>query len=434
LSIRINEAYQEFMVRGIAEAPPTASSIQFEMLVPYATAQHFYGPVTQQSWTNISVETYVLLAEGTTGAALEAKMPTMLQQALGELYGTYEHTVGLQPITDIHLNPDMPTGIEPTSNPTYSYILGAIALFVLLIACINFMTLSIGRSADRAREVGIRKAIGAERTQLMMQFWGEALLLTALSLGLGVVLAEVLLPLFNDLAGQELALSLNRPVVFALLSLLVLIGFVAGSYPAAVLSSFRPTEVLKGKVQTGGDTSLLRRGLVVVQFALSIFLIASTLIMTRQLDYLQTRNLGFDKEQVVVIPTGVPAEEGLQLAERFRSEVAGQQAIAGFTVSAYPLDQGWLNIGYTDDSDIYRELYVNMIDPEFVDVMGIEIAAGRNFDRAITSDEQAGLLVNEALVAAYGWDDAIGKRLPGRNCGDHEIVGVVKDFNYQSGP
>ena len=432
LAIHVNDAYQSFVVRGIAEAPPTHSSIQFEMLVPHALTQQLYGPNAHQSWTNIFGETYVLLREGTTGPALEAKMPTMLQQALGEHYGTYEHTIGLQPITDIHLNPEMPTGIEPTSDPAYSYILGAIALFVLLIACINFMTLSIGRSADRAREVGVRKAIGAARRQVMVQFWGEALLMTALSLALGVVLAEVLLPLFNDLSGQELALTLNGPVVLVLLGLLVLIGFAAGSYPAAVLSNFRPTEVLKGQIQTQGDKSLLRRGLVVVQFALSIFLIASTLIMTRQLDYLQTRNLGFDKEQVVVVPTGVPVEEGEQIAERFRSEVAGQDAVAGLTVSAYPLDEGWINVGYTDDSDIYREFYVNMIDPDFVEVMGMEIVAGRDFDRAITSDAQAGVLVNEALVASYGWDDAIGKRLPGRNFPDHEIVGVVRDFNYQS--
>ncbi|MDX1548190.1 MAG: FtsX-like permease family protein, partial [Rhodothermales bacterium] len=360
------------------------------------------------------------------------KIPTMMEQVLGERYGTYEHTFGFQPITGIHLDPDVPVGIEPTSDPAYSYILGAIALFVLLIAAINFITLSIGRSADRAMEVGVRKAIGADRRQVMLQFWGEAVLLTALALGFGVLLAGVCLPLFNTLADRDLRLAFDAGTVLSVLGLGGVIALAAGIYPAAVLSGFRPVEVLKGQLRMRGDRSLLRRGLVVVQFALSIFLIAGTLLMQRQLDFLQTKNLGFDKEQVVVIPTGVPVEEGEVLAERFRNALAGHGAVAGMTVSAFPLDGGWMNVGYTTDQDVYRTFNVNLVDPDFLETMGIEVVAGRGFSRDTPSDERSALIINEAMVQEYGWTEPLGQRLPGRNFPDHEIIGVVADFNYES--
>jgi putative ABC transport system permease protein len=432
LSIRIGGVFQEFVVTGIAEEPPTASSIHFDMVVPFSVSNQIYSETARQSWTNIYVETYVLLRDGTTGPALEAKLPTMLQQVLGERYGTYEHSIGLQPITDIHLNPDFPVGLEPTSDPAYSYILGAIAVFVLLIACINFTTLSIGRSMDRAREVGVRKVIGANRRQLMGQFWGEALLVTALALIVGIAVAAAALPLFNALSGRDLVLNFDVGTLLTVIALLAVIGLAAGSYPAVVLSGFLPVDVLKGKVRMRGDRNWVLRTLVVVQFMLSIVLIAATLITSGQLDHIQNVNLGFDRDRVVVIPTGVPVEEGLQLTERFRNELAGHDAIAGVTASAFPLDSAWGNAGYTDDNGAYRTFYFNFVDHDFVETMGMVIVSGRDFSRDVPADGRRALLVNESLVASYGWTDPIGQRLPGRNFPDHEIVGVVGDFNYQS--
>ncbi len=432
LSVRVNDAFEDLVVTGIAAPTPANSSIQFDLLVSMEFAEQIYSEGTKRSWTNVSPETYVLLRDDVTGPALEAKLPTMIQQVFGNRYVEGEFSVGLQPITDIHLNPDIPAGAIAPSDPAYSYILGAVALFILLIACINFMTLSIGRSMDRALEVGVRKAIGAGRRQLMVQFWGEAVLMTVLALGLGIALALTFLPLFNALSGRELVFALDAGMMVSIVVLALLISFVAGSYPAAVLSGFRPVEVLKGKIRVRGDRSLVRQGLVVVQFALSIFLIASTIIMQQQLTFLQDKNLGFDKEQVVIIPTGLPTAEGYDLAERFRNEVADYDAVVSLSASAFTLNDGWAEVGYTDDQDRYREFNINRVDHNYLATMGMELVAGRDFSRTITSDERQAVIVNEAFVQEYGWDNAIGQRLPGANFEDHAVVGVVRDFHYQS--
>ncbi len=440
LSMRVGADFQDFVITGIAETPPVNSSIQFTMLIPFAQGDNLFSENARRSWFNVFVETYVLLRPDVTGEAVEAKLPAMVAQVLGErVPDDASYNIGLQPMPEIRLDTSFPVGIAPISDPAYSYILAGIALLVLLIACINFMTLSIGRSASRALEVGVRKAIGASRRHLMHQFWGEALMTTLLALALGVALAEALRPLFNALAGTDLTLAFDGGTVLFLAALTVLIGLVAGSYPAAVLSGFRPVEVLTGKLRLGGDTSLLRRGLVVVQFALSISLIAGTLLMTQQLDFMRTKSLGFDKEQVVVLPTtGTPIplmtvlEEGRRTADRLRNELATDPAVVNMTAASFTFGEGWMSASYTDDQGIFRSFMLNIIDEDYLPVLGIELAAGRNFSRDIPSDAARGVIINEAFAAEYGWEDAIGQRLPGQNFEDHEIIGVVKNFNFES--
>ena len=430
LAVRVGGEVQDLTVTGVAEAPPEASSIQFDVLVPFA--KNGFRESSKQAWRQIYVETYVLLREGTSADALEAKLPSMVQQVFGDQYREGTYLVGLQNITNIHLNPDIPIGLEPISDPAYSYILSAIALLVLLIACINFVTLSVGRSADRALEVGVRKAVGAQRRQLVGQFWGEALLLTGLALMLGIVLTWVFLPLFNSLSGRTLYFTFGLPTVLMLLGALAVVGLAAGSYPAIVLSGFRPVEVLKGTLQVKGDKSFLRRGLVVVQFALAIFLVASMLVMAQQMRYLQTKNLGFDKEQVVTIPTTGGFSEGFRTYELLRGELQAVPGVAGVTASAFVFGgPGWAGIGYHAEDGTYREFNANFAGYDFVETLGIEMAAGRPFSRELSADTSRGLLVNEAFVAEYGWEDPIGRRLPGP-FPDHEVIGVVEDFNYAS--
>lgn len=431
LSIRINNEDVDFTVTGIAADPPVTSSIQFDFLVPYSLTQDMYSERLQQAWFNVVGETYVLLQEGVDAEALQAKFPTMVAQIFGDRLEPGQYNVGLQPITDIHLNPDFPTGHEPISDRAYSYILGSIALLVLSIACINFISLAMGRSTTRALEVGVRKVMGAHRKQLMHQFWGETLLQTILSVVVGLGLARLALPLFNDLAGKSLTLSVDSTLVLFLLGLIAFVGLLAGSYPAVVLSAFRPSDVLKGSFTTGKNAGLLRRGLIVVQFGLSIFLIISTLVMLQQLQYMQSLNLGFDKEQVVVVQTsGSQAED---YVERYRNTLIGETAVLSVASAAHDFGTGgWMMAGYNANDDTYRRFYLNQVSHEFVETLGMEIVAGRDFSRANPADTREGILVNEALVAAYGWDNPIGQQLPGRGFGQHEIIGVVKDFNYAS--
>ena len=440
LSMRIGADFKEFVVTGLAETPPLNSSVQFTMAIPFDQGGALFSENARRSWFNVFVETYVLLRDDVEVATLDAKLPALVRQVLADRVEEGQYTIGLQPMTEIHLDTSFPVGIAPISDPAYSYILAVIALVVLLIACINFMTLSIGRSASRALEVGVRKAIGASRRNLMYQFWGEALMTTLLALILGVALAEAFRPLFNTLAGIPLTFTFDAWTALVLAGLTLLIGLVAGSYPAAVLSGFRPVEVLTGKLRLGGDTSLLRRSLVVVQFALSIFLIASTLLMARQLDFIRTKNLGFDKEQVVVLQTSNAGgqgllrliEDGRRTTDLLRNELASNAAFVDMTSSCFAFGHGWAGVGYDATDGTYRDFALNIIDEDYLPTHGMQLVAGRNFSRENPSDAERALIVNEAFVAEYGWEDPIGQRLPGESFEDHEIIGVVKDFNFES--
>ncbi|NJM25114.1 MAG: FtsX-like permease family protein [Bacteroidia bacterium] len=249
ISMQLGENFEDFVVKAVVQDPPINSSIQFALLISDLNYPRLYNErVLTSGWFNINPETYVMLSEGTDVTALHEKFPALFKSVLGEdRFKESNYYVGLQPLTDIHLNTDFPVGNAPVSNPRYSYILAAIALLILFVACINFVTLSVGRSLRRAREVGIRKAVGAVRQQLITQFIGEALLVTCISLTLGVLLAIVSLPLFNDLSGKALSLKPDSFMLTIGLALVLIIGVFAGSYPALVLSGFRPIAVLKGK-------------------------------------------------------------------------------------------------------------------------------------------------------------------------------------------
>lgn len=443
LLIMMGGEFQAFTVTGIIEEAPTNSSIQYGLLIPMEKAKTILNPNSFLSWYSVTPETYVLLNEQADLSEVQAKFPTMMQQALGEEYNEGEYEVGLQPITDIHLNTEFPVGIASVADPTYSYILGAIALLILLIACVNFMTLSISRSTSRAKEVGIRKTIGAERHHLMYQFWGEALLMTIFSVGFGAIISEFLLPFFNQLSGTELSLRISFNSIMLYSGLALFISLIAGIYPALVLSNFKPIEVLKGKFQIKGDKSLFRKGMVVFQFTISIFLIACTLMVNKQLDFLRSKDLGFQKEQVVILQTDLQlgpqmgftqlVEEATQKKELLKSQTSASSNVLDVASSVYtPAQQGWIGVDFKDSDQQTRRMNINFIDADYLNMMGIDVIAGRGFSKEITSDERRAIIVNQALVDDYGWDNAIGKKLPGTNFEDHEIIGVVENFNYQS--
>lgn len=443
ISMQLGENFEDFSVKAVTENVPTNSSIQYDILISDLNLNKVFDERTITSaWFNISPETYVLLQEGADPKQIEAKFPSVFRTILGEEdFKQSKYAPGLQPITDIHLNTDYPVGIAPVSNQRYSLILAAIASLILIVACINFVTLSVGRSIKRGKEVGIRKVVGAQRGQLITQFVGEALIVTLVALMMGMAAAWLSLSTFNELSGKQLIFPLNGFLLFIMLSLLIVIGLIAGSYPAFVLSAFKPISILKGGLQAGSSKQQMRKWLVGVQLVLSIFLVSSTLIMSQQLDFLQNKNLGFNKEQLAVIKLNVPrggrlAERvklGFEKAELFKTEFSKIPDINSACASSHDFGNGsWTSVGYTDEKGVYRNFNVNSVDDDYISTLKMELVQGRNFSQEILSDGRRGVIVNEAFLKEYGWNDAIGKKIPGKNFLDHEIIGVVKDFNYAS--
>jgi len=284
--------------------------------------------------------------------------------------------------------------------------------------------------------------VGAERAQLIFQFIGEAVVITLASLVVGLLLSVICLPLFNDLAGKSLTLQPNVFMLLTAFSLVTIIGLIAGSYPAFVLANFKPIAILKGGTQTSGSGKQgLRKVLVGVQLVLSIFLISSTLVMRQQLQFLQNKNLGFNREQLAVVQMNVPrggrfserVRKGLEKAEQLKIELTKLSGIAGMSATAHDFGNGgWMNVGYTDDNGAYRTFDVNVVDDDYLPNLGMELVTGRNFSDANTSDQRRAIIINEAFAKEYGWTDPIGKRIPGKGFDEHEVIGMIKDFNYAS--
>ncbi|MEJ1238201.1 ABC transporter permease [Chryseolinea sp. T2] len=442
LSVQLGEQFAEFTVKAVVKKIPINSSVRFYLLISDLNYPKLMSQEAITSdWFNVSPETYVLLRPEVIPGDLEGRFPKVFRTLLGaEDFDKSHYTVGLQALTSIHLDTRFPAELAKVSDPKYSYILGGVAVLVLIVACINFVTLSISRTISRSREVGVRKAAGASRGQLMRQFTGEALVVTMISLVVGVLVARLCLPLFNDLSGKELTLEADSFTLVSGVLLLMLIGILSGSYPALVLSRLRPAIVLKGKL-SGNSRQRLRQTLVTIQLILSVFLVGSSLIMTRQLNLLQHKNLGFDKSHLVVMQLNIPhgggmakrVSLGFERARIFKSELQRLNSVESVCAASHDFAHGsWAEIGYTDDLGNYRTFKLNIVDELYVPLMKMEFATGRNFLTDDDTDARRAVIINEACAASLGMKDPIGKRLPGKAFGDHEIVGVIKDFNFES--
>ena len=293
------------------------------------------------------------------------------------------------------------------------------------------MTLTLGRSADRAREVGVRKALGAMRAQVLGQFWGEAVWFSVFGLILGLGFTFLALPVFKDLAQKELAMNFESDLILLIIGLVVLVGLIAGSYPAIFLSRFQPIAVLKGQLKMG-SANALRKTLTVIQFSLAILLIISTLVIKDQLNFLQTKSLGFDREQVVSLQTGMPRPDGMQILERFRNSAAGYPEVLDVSGAVFTFGEPWIAAGYDGDDGIFRQFNVNMVDVDFLSTMQIPVLSGRDFSRDIGADAREAIIVNRAFAELHGWEDAVGKTLPGPDFSAHAIIGMTENFNYAS--
>jgi putative ABC transport system permease protein len=428
--MQLGDEKQLFTIAGIAETAPEESSIKYDILFPYTNAKLIFSPRMFHSWFNVFGETYVLLHQDVQPASLAKKFQPMLKQQLGEDYGSEEFNMYLQPITEIHLDNSLPAGIQPISNPKYSYILATIGILILLVACINFITLSVGRSTTRALEVGVRKALGAERKQLIRQFWGEALLVTVVSVVVGLIVAFALIKPFNQIINRHLVFHFDPLFITFFILLTVVIALIAGIYPAIILSGFNPIEVLKGKLKTKDSAGLFRKGLIVGQFVASIVMIICTIVIGKQMNYLQQKDLGYKKDQLVIVPTNKKRAEAYPLAQLYKTELSKYPEVLSTSASVYSFSETpWVNLGYSDDKKNYHSFRYNEIDASFIETMNIPIAQGRSFQPQNPADTNNSIIVNETLVKEYGIKDPIGKRF-----GKYSqlIVGVTKDFNYES--
>jgi putative ABC transport system permease protein len=431
IEIEIGEGKKLFSVSGIAEKNPEESSIRFKLLIPFSNAQFMFGPGAFNSWFNVNSETYLLVKQNANVKSLQARFPVMIKTQLGEDYKEGAFGLKLQPLTAIHLDTSLPAGNEPISNPKYSFILSSIAVLLLLVACINFITLSIGRSTSRAMEVGVRKVMGAERQQLIRQFWGEAFLLTLISVITGIILAFILLKPFNQITSRHLSFYPDITFIIFCLALIIIVALIAGIYPALILSGFKPVEVLKGKLKMKGNTGWFRQGLVVGQFVASIAMIVCTIVIGQQMNYLQTKDLGYNKEQVIIVPTNKSRKEGLKMAQLYQTALLKHPEVAEAAVSLYSFNENsWVELGFTDEKKVYHSFQFNAVMPEFIKTMGLQIKEGRSFAADNPADITSSAIVNEAFLKEFGLIDPLGKKLPGKF--NQQIIGVVKDFNHQS--
>ena len=448
LTINKTELYK---ITGVIKDIPENSHIKRNIYMSMLN----YEDSKRNIWTSNNYNTYLLLKQGANPSQIKSKfreiqkkyMLPEIFQILGtktveefEKSGNYLR-FDLMPLMQIHLYSNKVAEIGTNSNIQYVYIFSAIALFILLIACINFMNLSTARSVNRAKEVGVRKVLGTIRSYLIGQFLSESILLGLIAFFLGFGIAYLLLPHFNDLANKQMNLSFEqKPFLLPVLLLFsILIGLLAGVYPALILSAFKPISVLKGKLTTSNKGGYLRSGLVIFQFFASAFLIICTMVIYRQLSFIQQKNLGFNREQVLIINDTNLLENGL---ESFKNELLQFKEIKSATISAFlPTPSNRNNNSFWPEGELNVEKGISMqfweVGHDYTKTLGMQLLQGRDFDKNMSTDSSA-LIINESSAKIFGYKNLIGRKLfmytdiQAKIMKTFTIIGVVKNFNYES--
>jgi putative ABC transport system permease protein len=434
LELKTGDNFEPFTVTGIAKKSPQNSSIKFAMLLPMKFRE---SKSKDDQWLNSYLNTFIRIRPGTHVATLEAKFDKVFHNLAdnqikdaAEKYGFKDKIkYSVQPLLAMHLSTDYPAqnGLSDESNPVYSYILSGIAILILLIACINFVNLTVARSLKRAKEIGIRKVIGSYRRQLILQFLGESLILSFLAFVLAVILANVLLPFFNEVSNKSLSFSylLDAKLVLGYIGLFLLTGLLAGFYPAIVLSKFNPVQTLYGKTRLQGK-NYLSKSLVVFQFALATFLIIATFIIHSQFNYLTHFDLGYNDKGVARLGTGGMDREKYNF---FRNELLNSPHIQSVTT-----DQGgrWGTLAHIN-GDKEAKFDIRVIDENYLPLFEIPIVKGRNFQANNLSDTADGVLVNENFVTYAGWKNPIGETIDFfYDNKKYHVIGVYRDYHFSS--
>jgi putative ABC transport system permease protein len=426
-----------YKITGVIKDVPSQSHFHYDFFFSYSSIPESH----QHGWGYAGVHNYMLLKPGTNVKSLEAEMTKIdvkhsFDPAAWTKGGNYLN-VELKPVLDIHLRSRAEYELESGGSIEYVYIFSTIGAFILLIACVNFMNLSTARSSNRAKEVGVRKVLGSARKDLIAQFLTESILVTLISAFIAIGLALLLLPLFNQVAGKELGFTFGSLtwLVPSLVLIVLIVGCLAGSYPALYLSGFQPIQVLKGKLAAGFKNSFLRSSLVVFQFGISIILIIATLVIYNQLNYIHNKKLGFDRSEVLVIRNTNSLDKRAAVLTQQLKQLPG---VVNTTMSSYlPTGRDRNKTGLFPQlpidikQDVLSEFW--QVDENYMNTIGIKLIAGRNFSKQMASDT-AGMIVNEAFVAKFGFKDPLDKTVYRDSYGiqPYHIVGVMKDFNFSS--
>ncbi|MGD8780174.1 MAG: ABC transporter permease [Ignavibacteria bacterium] len=441
------EDFTPYKITGVCEDPPDNAHFRFDILASLKSLDYDDADF----WLGNPFNTYIMLAENSSATQLKEKLPELvnkyvgpqMQEAIGSTLEDFKNNggyyrYGLQSLTDIHLNSNLQGEIETNGDILYIYIFSFIALFILAIACINFMNLSTARSMIRAKEVGVRKVLGSHVGQIIKQFLAESIIITTIAMLIAVGIAYLFLPYFNDIAGKEYSFLIfnewySIPAIF--ISILV-VGFLAGIYPAVYLSSFQPVKVLKTSLTSVESGSSMRKVLVVFQFSVSIMLIIGTLVINDQLSYVQDKKLGWDKDHILVIKRAWAVENN---EEVIKNELLSNPNILTFTSSwAIPgrIYNGYLVWNPETPRGTQHLISGMSVKYDFDKTYSVEVKEGRLFSKEFLSDSLA-VVLNETAVSLLGYKDPVGKRLtfPGANEDEDfhlNIIGVVKDFHFES--
>jgi putative ABC transport system permease protein len=429
--LTVNNTF-DVMVTGIIRNESLNSSLEFDLLCPFEILlKEYIGEDNADNWGFNSFGTYVMLEPSASAGSLNKKLTGYLKKYNDE--DTDE--LVLQPLTDIHLFSNLGHDLNNRGDIKYVWIFSALALFVLLIACVNFMNLTTARSANRAKEVGLRKVVGANRPQLIRQFLGESILMALFALVIAFFLLEFLLPLFNTLSGKQLTSAwINKPtLLLGFIGLALLTGISSGSYPALFLSSFQPARILKGTMGSSGASPLFRKALVIFQFSLSVFLIIGTLIISRQLSYMRNIDLGFNREHIIHLSIhGELHSKYGAIRERFLQNPDVLHVTASMALPTNIQSTPGTPMWEGSPSDAQMEIKADFVDYDYIETFEVPLVEGRSFSREYATDLETAFIVNEEAVRKMGLEKpVVGKRFGFWDI-DGQIVGVMKDAHFQS--
>ncbi len=432
-----------FTVTGVIKNIPSASHIKPDFLASFSTlGLEPSTNIAEDLLSSMNYYTYILLQEGADYLEMEKKFTEGINRYIGTMIETLGGSIelGLQPLTKIYLHSDRELESEQMGDITYVWLFSGIGLFILLLACLNFMNLSTARSANRAKEVGLRKVVGANKSQLVRQFLGESMILTFISFILAIALVLILMSFFRNISGKDILINslLNPIILVGFVGLFLIIGLIGGSYPAFFLSAFRPVEVIQGKLKKGAKSSVLRIVLVSFQFVVSIILIIGTFTVNTQLKFVRSKNLGYDKDHVIVMQ--MRNTETRQKYEAIKESIQRNPNVINVSASTTsPLGTSDFSAHHAvgKPEDEISMFWAQMVDDNYIDTYKMEIVQGRNFSKDFTSDKEEAIIINEAAVKKLGWqDDPINQQIERFTSvttrQPYTVVGVVKDYHFQS--